>query len=177
MNSMTEGQYERLARWLDGEDVQLTEAERIAADSIRRDETDLYGRLDAAPRRGAMARARRRMTASLAHPSTGTRWRHYAIRAAASVGAAVLVAAVLLRPTVTDDTLKGIASAVSLDAWYNVVQDSVIVDEIDLIGDELDELEADVLTSLPPSLQEMELDAIEQQVEELLLEDVPDEMM
>ena len=177
MNSMTDGQYERLARWLDGEDVQLTEAERIAADSIRRDETDLYGRLDTAPRRGAMARARRRMTASLAHPSTGTRWRHYAIRAAASVGAAVLVEAVLLRPTVTDDTLKGFASAASLDAWYNVVEDSTIVDEIDLIAHELDELEADVLTSLPPSPQEMELDAIERQIEDLLLEDVPDEMM
>ena len=177
MNWMTEGQYERLARWMDGEDVQLTEAERIAAESIRRDETDLCGRLDASPPRGTMARAGRRMTAALAHPAMGIRWRHYAVRAAASVGVAVLVAAVLLRPTVTDDTLKGIASAVSLDAWYNVVQDSVIVDEIDLIGDELDELEADVLTSLPPSLQEMELDAIEQQVEELLLEDVPDEMM
>jgi len=174
---MTEGQYERLARWLDGEDVQLTEAEQIAADSIRRDETDLYGRLDATAPRGTMTRARRRMTAALAHPATGIRWRHYAIRAAASIGAAVLVAAVLLRPTVTDDTLKGLASAVPLDAWFNAVEDSTIADEIDLIGHELDELEADMLTSLPPSLQEMELDAIEQQIEELILEEVPDEMM
>jgi hypothetical protein len=48
--------YERVARYLDGEDVSLTQVERALAGEIRRDEARLAGRLEANAPPGALAR-------------------------------------------------------------------------------------------------------------------------
>ena len=46
---LTDEQYERIARWLDGEQISLTDTERIAADEVRRDESAVGSLLDARP--------------------------------------------------------------------------------------------------------------------------------
>ena len=46
---LTDEQYERIARWLDGERIPLTDAERAAADEVRRDESAVAPLLDAPP--------------------------------------------------------------------------------------------------------------------------------
>lgn len=53
-------QYERVARYLDGESVSLSDAGRALADEIRRDETRLGGMLDVAVPPETLARAERR---------------------------------------------------------------------------------------------------------------------
>ena len=49
---LTDEQYERIARWLDGERIPLTDAERAAADEVRRDESAVASLLDARPPAG-----------------------------------------------------------------------------------------------------------------------------
>jgi len=181
MNAMTEGQYERLARWLDGEDVPLTEAERIAAESIRRQESALGAHLPTPVPPRAFARAEKRLTAALAGQGARLRWRHYAVRAAASLAVAMLVASVILRPELPDRTVnsiaRGLPGRVSLDAWLKTVQESATVDEIDLLGTEVNALRAEVVTSQPPSVSDLKLDAIQKEIEELWLEGIPEDLL
>lgn len=180
MDSLNEEQYERVARHLDGAHEPLSPAEEAAATEVRRDELLLVGRLDVTVPPEAMARARRRLVAALARPARRpTRWHHYGIRAAVGVAAAGLLAVVLFRPPPRHDTAEapGLrAPGVSLNTWYGAMRESATDDEIDLIGRELDELEAEMIVSQPLSHVELELDAIEQDIEELWLEESPGEM-
>ncbi len=61
---LNEREYECIARWLDGEEVELTDRQRQVAMEIRRDEQRLAGLLDVGPAEGAIDRAHRRMEAS-----------------------------------------------------------------------------------------------------------------
>ena len=61
--NLTEEQYARVARWLDGQDVELSIEERAAAEEVRRGEADLAVVLDVPVRRETLDRARRRLVA------------------------------------------------------------------------------------------------------------------
>ncbi|MBS3820646.1 MAG: hypothetical protein GVY16_11920 [Planctomycetes bacterium] len=62
----TEQQYERIARYLDGETVDLTDGERALAAEIRQGFTALADHLPAAPPVESTDRARRRLVAAVA---------------------------------------------------------------------------------------------------------------
>lgn len=155
----------------------LGEDELAAAAEVLRDEARLAGGLDVAVPPEAMARARRRMVAALARPRRpAKRWRHYGIRAAAAAAAAVLLAVIIYThgPTVVTErpAPPGAAAGLSLNAWIGVVEESAAADEIDMIGRELDELEADLVLFESPAPVELELDAMEKDIENLWLEEL-----
>lgn len=165
----TERQYERIARRLDGEDVALSAEELAAAEDIRRGERFLAGRLDVSIPPEAMEHLRRRTSAELARPRRRTVKIGYV--AAAAAAAAILIAVVSFRmmPHRPQSPLA-ISSdqAAEADAllWASEPDPA-----IDMLARELDELEAEILVSLPPAQVDMELEAIGQDIEEFWLDD------
>jgi len=87
---LDERQFEQMARWLDGEEVHLTDEQREALSDLRRDEAHFSEMLDVSVPAGAMDRAKQRMRAELAHPHRRT------IRVAAWVGGALAAAAAIV---------------------------------------------------------------------------------
>ena len=86
----TEQQYDRIARWLDGEDLRLEGPELQAAQDIRRQEADWGPMLDAPVPAAAMTAARGRLTRAVA------RRKHHSLRVGAFVGAILAVAAAIV---------------------------------------------------------------------------------
>ncbi|MBN1943161.1 MAG: hypothetical protein JW849_07690 [Phycisphaerae bacterium] len=98
--NVNEQQYERIARYLDGEDVSLNTDERAVVEDIRRSEAMLRDRLDVTPPDHVLQRAlRRRQTKILLR----SRWKLRFTLAGATVAAAaavvLLAVSLLLRPT------------------------------------------------------------------------------
>ena len=156
-------QYERVARFLDGDPIELTDQEREIAEELQGDEAALVGRLDAAPPLGTMGRARRRMQAELARP----RWRAFRYAPRAAVAAAVVAAIFALvwvgiesrSPTPSEGpTLEGNLFA----EVYSRPENDV---ELDLIAEEVTALETEMLTSSPESPLVTELDTLERSLE------------
>ena len=151
----TEEQFERVARWLDGEPVELSAAEREIADAIQRDERRMAAELDVSTPTAAMARARRRATAALA----GRRRRWWPAVAATAAAAAIVLVAISLRgPTPPIDPPGG--DAVPMEV---VLADVGEVD-LDLLAEEVETLAAEVRLSgipggsagaLDPSVEEL----------------------
>ena len=96
--ALNDAQYERIARRLDGQDVELSEQERMAADEIRRRQVDLAAMLDVNAPPEVLAGARRRMRAMLIGAARPRRRSFYL--AVATAAAAVLVAILYLKPFV-----------------------------------------------------------------------------
>ena len=94
--ALNDAQYERIARRLDGQDVELSEQERMAADEIRRRQVGLAAMLDVNAPPKVLAGARRRMRAALIGPAQPRRRSFYL--AVATTAAAVLVAMLYLKP-------------------------------------------------------------------------------
>ena len=84
-----DNQFERLGRYLDGEDVELTPADRELLDEFTRNEAEISSQLDVELPDGAIQRARRRMNAALLARPQST-W------AFKLVGAAGMAAALIL---------------------------------------------------------------------------------
>jgi hypothetical protein len=95
-------QYEQIARYLDGEDVQPDLAQRELVEQIRRDEQAVGPALDVATPPAAMDKARNRMLAELSRP-TRPAWRRWVAGVSAAAAAAAIVLAVWLAPESAPD--------------------------------------------------------------------------
>ena len=159
--------YERVARYLDGEDVRLDEAERELSEQIRRDER-LLAALDVGLPAPAAARARRRMVAALARPGGRVRWLRWVVGVEAAAVAALLLVAVTL--AIVSRGPEGPRAPV-------VVPTSVLIastefsaqSDLDILARQLDELEAELATSVPISDGDVEIDSLERDVQDFLL--------
>lgn len=131
--------YERIARWLDGEEVRLTDAERAAAEGIRRDEARVGAALDVSPQTGALAKARRALPKR--RPPRAVRILHWAAPLTA-VAAAIVLAVVFSRGPVDPGAGEPPEDAdVSVEVLAGAAADSVTGGEL---GEELDSLEAEL---------------------------------
>lgn len=88
MNKWNEGQFERAARSLDGERLDLSAAERDLAGEVRRLDASLAGAMDTPVPARATARASRRLVAALAAMKM---WRHVQVGFLSGVSAAALI--------------------------------------------------------------------------------------
>lgn len=162
-------QYERVARWLDGDAVELTAAESALAEEIRAEEARLGDALQAAPPMVAMARARVRMIAAAARP----RW--HAVRwglSGAAAAAAVLVAASLLWwGGAQPQRMPGGAplTADMLSEAYMPESQNV---DLDLIADELSDMQAEMVVGLPATRDDAEMDVLQDMVDLFWLEEI-----
>jgi hypothetical protein len=169
MNMLDEEQYERIARWLDGQKLELTAAELAAAEDIRQTEAQVGPALKAPMPPAAVRRARQRMIAAMAQPPLRL-WRVAAF-AAASAAAAVLLATLVWRqappPTPPGPTAQ-VASAdrALLAAMEAVAED----DEIDLVEQNLNEVAANIAVAAAPPRTDSQIERMEKDVEELYLD-------
>jgi hypothetical protein len=175
---LNERQYERVARWLDGEDVELAPDECAAAEEIRRHEAALAAVLDASPPAETRRRAHRRLVAALAHPRIG--WWRVAAAAAAAAAAALIVIAFTRKPpepqptpTVVKPT-EGLHDEEPIEALLGLSAE----DEIDLLTTELVELTADIAAAEGPAGRagdiDLQIEVLEKELEEFYLYDTLD---
>ena len=163
---LTEEQYQRIARYLDAESVELTDAEMTAAEEIRQGELALGGMLPVHPSPKGMARVRRQMLAEL-HSSWGSLSRVF-IRLAAA--AAIVIAAVMIyiwRPIPTSPGRQEFGADIFAEV-YSRQDDNV---DLEIIADELQELETDITTSLTTGSIEAELEVIQEALDNFWLDD------
>ncbi len=172
---LNERQYERVGRYLDGEQIELTADERPVANEIRRMEAPLPAMLEAQPSRKAIDRARRRMLSELLRPGRRTR----RIIWPAAAAAAVLIAATAVwvwrsgfpapppsPPLVTIEEVAGI---------YAGSDENV---DLDLIAEELHAMEAEIVVSTPTGTLDAELHDLQETLDTFWLEEAttwPDE--
>ena len=167
--TMNEEQYERIAWWLDGEDVTLTDDERRCAEDIRRGEALLAHAADVNAPRSALDGARRRMVAELPRP----RWRVTWIAWTAAAAAVVLLAAGVLwigigpPKSQTSPEAYGVPLEVALEEMENAVD----AGELDLLADELAELQADILVAADYKDVDAEIGAMENEIDSVLADD------
>lgn len=188
MNDMehTPEQYQRVARFLDGEAVELDAAERRLAEEIAGDLRAVGEAIGPAENPAAVALARRKLAGALP-PSPGRRgrvirpWAYLAVGATAA--AAVLVAALAAWSNRNPGPQPGpgpIAQAENLpeltvEEWVQVTAEAA--DEpadVGLLEEELYALEAELLDRGSIGGVSGELDRLEDQVEEFWLEDGAD---
>ena len=163
--------YERIGRWLDGEAVELTAAERAVADEIRRDELLLDAPIDGRGQHEAMARARRRLSAELGRP----RRRKLVLAALTGVEAAAVAALLVMVWTFhVVSNGNGPPSIMSLEMFVQVTGQTDGPEEMDLIEDELDRLRAEMLVELPEDDSDAALEDLQEQLDELWLDGPPD---
>ncbi len=160
-------QYGRVARYLDGEDVRLDEAERKLSEQIRRDER-LLAALEVGPPAGAVARAQRRMIAALGRPGGSAWWLRWVVGVEAAAVAALLLVAVTLA-IVSTGTVGPRAPVVVPTSVLVASTESSAQGDLDILARQLDELEAEIATSVPISGTDVEIDLLERNVQEFLL--------
>ncbi|MBL7132842.1 MAG: hypothetical protein ISS78_01970 [Phycisphaerae bacterium] len=160
-------QYERVARHLDGEDIRLDGPERKLSGQIRRGEQLLAG-LDVGPPARAMARARRRMIAALGRPGARLRWLGYVVGLESAAVAALLLVAVTLASISTGSV--GCPGAVVVPTSVLVASaESRSQGDLDILASQLDELEAEILASLPVSGGDLEIELLERDIRDFLM--------
>jgi len=170
---LDEKQYERIARSLDGEDVELIGAERQAADEIRRAEAELSAAMDASATPARLRRARRRMIAALEHPRLRLR-RIGTVAAVAAAAAAVLVL-ILWQPGAAPSPQPPVRvqAAPSFDSVLAALEETAREDEFDLIQYELDDLAAGAPSGAAWPALELRIEAIENDLWDFNLDDFP----
>ena len=170
---LTERQYERIARRLDGEAVELDADERAVADEMHSLEAMLGGALDVEVPRAALQRAERRVSAEFARPRPRLRVLRFAAGAVAA--AAMVMIAVWAafgpteRPTPTPADLDAIVLSEDLLQPPEDAPDA----ELALLASELSKLETEILFAPPAPGEDVELKAMEREVDEFWLEDPP----
>jgi hypothetical protein len=147
---LNEQHFERLARWLDGQELDLTGSERAAAEDIRRLEAAAGTLLDAAPPPESLARVRQRMLGALA----GRRQR--TLRWAGVIGAA---AAILLVVSPRPGARPGDARMPTAPLLADVPE-APSQGEIDLLDKEAQDLEAQLMTSTLPGPEDVVLEPL-----------------
>lgn len=164
-----ERQYERVARWLDGERLELTPEEHALAEEIRRNERSLARDLPAEAPPAAMQRAERRLHAATAARPRPWKW----IGAGAAVAAGVVALILAIGLFGGDDTPVarkprnaaepgGPTVAQQVDAAeqdFAALEDVVAEDEYDAISEEI--------AAASEMAWAEEADAIEQQIDAL----------
>ena len=155
--SLTERHYERVARWMDGERIELTEPEQAVARELQDGQALLARRLDAPMPPTAMHKARRRLIAELARPSRwALRIRHTAMAAAASF----LIAFGLVHLILSHKGYDGLSSGgVSMETPVDV--DLAIMDL------QLQELEQDISSSRSGGL-DLQMEEMQEQIDNFL---------
>ncbi len=174
MMAITEQQYERIALWLDGQDVTLTDAERALADEIRRDEALVGPAADVRAPRSALDRASRRMAAELARPARRLRIGRF-VAVAAAAAAAIIVATALLMPDpapVRPDTPGGDDSTVAdVDTLIDEMEESIRPEMmVELLAGDLESLEAEMLVTAEIGEMDLEIHALEDEIDSILLD-------
>ncbi len=180
MKTLTDDQYERLARWLDGEAVELTAAERDTAEEVRRDEAHLAKVFGVAAPRVSLDRARRRLIAELSRPRRLV-WR--IALAASAAAAAILLAVILMTQGTPGERTTTVAKPTppppAIDEarlYVAAAREMTAPDEIDFLGRDLDELAADIVMASDPALTtggalELQIDSLEREIDEFYLDE------
>ncbi len=160
-------QYDRIAQHLDGGDIRLDGDERKLSDQIRRDER-LLGALDVEPPARAIVRAQRRMIAALARPDGRLRWLRYVVGIEAAAVAALLLVAVTLAGISTG--LVGLRGPVVVPTSVFVAStESLAQGDLEVLARQIDELEAEIVASLPISYGDLEIELLERDVQDFLM--------
>lgn len=147
--NLDERTYERLADFMDGGPVELTDQERLALREIAADERAINARLAVAPSPLAMERARHVIQAQCdaARPARRpyVKLARYA-SAAVAVAAVIMLAVVLNRPIPPEpeNLAGGQAAVVTAEVIANSYSRP---DEIVALEERLEELESDILAS------------------------------
>ena len=183
MKNLSEEQYERIARWLDGEAADLTAEERQAAEDIRREEYRLGPALDV-PRAGqAVQRLSGRILAGVrasrqellpGRPVPDRRVLRHAYYAASAAAAAGLVLAILFlwpRPAQTPAPQPPAQAGELLALEQMFPGPSARDQELAMLSSQLALLEAEIALSPGPSVMEASLDDLERQVEDFWIDD------
>lgn len=179
MMELNQEQYEKIARWLDGSPEALTDAERAAAEEIGDLERQVAGELGVALPEGAVFRLNAKLSDAVV-PAPMRRFRR-AVMAVLAAAAAVLLAVGLnhvLRPIPNNPALPPgpVARAPTervVPNWAEVLAESGARSkwdvELDELGREMGEMEAKSLVIASPV--DVEMDALESDVNELLMDD------
>jgi hypothetical protein len=166
----TEQDNERVARWLDGEPVELTDAQRALAHAMRNDQATVGAHLDATPSADAVKQSQTAVQFASAQQGNRNRLGRF-IGAATVIGAAACLVMLLSVPTdtPTPDSVSGpVASTTGdtdalLSAW-DVSDDGFDV-EMNLLADQLNQTQAELIVSEDsPSQLDTRIDALEQQI-------------
>lgn len=181
---LTDQQYERIAQWLDGGDVTLSEDEQIAAEEIRGDEAVLCDAMQTAAPRSALTRAQNRMAAELARPARWVVWARRGVAAAAMAAAAIILITVFVHMPAIDKPKPagGPSTVAKVDIPIDVILDEMENSNdptdtvvIDLLAGELDQLQAEMLavsvTNSSNNTIDLNLNAIEDELEDVLIND------
>jgi hypothetical protein len=171
-------QYERIARWLDGEMVSLTDEESAAAGEVRSGEARLRTALgaEAVPHR-AMASARRTLRAATGRRVV-LRARFIGAFAAGAAIAAALFITLVLRHAGPPNTPVGetpgreVAKAdVPVDVWLGALEAPPGGVAINLLCGEMDQFEAELAESKPPGAMDRQIDTMQQDIDQFWTED------
>jgi hypothetical protein len=158
-------QYERIARWLDGEGVALSGEELAAAGEVRSGEAVLRARLgEAAVPARAMARARRRLRAAAAG-RPAVRGRFIGVAAAGAALAASIVVAWALRAGGPAPLPQPGGGAVPVAVWLGAMEVPPGGEAIHLLAGELDRFEAELAISRTPATVDWQLDTVQQEID------------
>lgn len=167
---LSQHEYERIARRLDGEAVDLTAAERAAAEEILRDERALRPALAVCAPSEAMAKARRRLTAELARPAHGIRWIRY-LAASVSSAAIALIAVGLMRQIAPPfGPRPPVPLSVYVDALDMSLASTVAYDLLNAELKDLTRPDRDTTPVAPPA-PGLSIDDVERKIEEFVVED------
>ena len=163
--NLNDEQLERIARYLDGEPVDLTPQERPFAERFAADERTIGELLEAPAPAAAMARAGRRLRAAVVPVRRPLRLVSAVGLAAA---AAILLAAALWLPTLPQHVPASGSGDELLASVYSRPDRDV---DLDVLGEQIEMLEAEIVLIAPVSPLETEIDAIEQKLDTFWLQD------
>lgn len=172
-------QFERIARWLDGENVQLSPEELAEAEVIRRDLATMDESFDVPVPRELLDRVNNRMLAELARPAHRTNWKRRALSAAAAAGAVLIAFASLSGPGRPIRNAGPLAGASVVDVPIEVVaqtmDESARNVDLDALSRELDALSADISALKLPiaggDIEAMQTEALEKDIKNFWLDD------
>ncbi len=165
---LNEQQYERIAQWLDGADVELTPAEFSAAEEIRQGEANLAKALNAGAPAAAMARAKRRTLAALASPTQRSFWIR---RLTAGAAAAIVLIAAMWMFSLPSSQPQPPGETIPLAKMLDDMENPTEVGLIDLLVEELEDLEAEMAVSIDTGMVDMDIDAVETILEDILFDE------
>jgi hypothetical protein len=169
----TEHDNEQIARWLDGEPVELTDAQRALADAMRDDQSAVGAYLNAAPSDDAVRQSQMAVQFASAQQGNRNRFRRF-VGATAAIAAAACLVMLFAAPTNDPNTAGPVPGPVAsnttsdtdalLGAW-DVSDDGFDV-EMNLLAEALDQTQAELIVSEDsPSQLDTRIDTLEQQID------------
>lgn len=166
-DNLTPEQWERMALWLDGQDVKLTPRELGEAQAMRQAEAHFASQVDVAVPPRAMARAQRNAVVALRQASLA-RWR-WAGSMVAAAAALVLIAVSVLMDAPAPLTPAPVSAQPTIDLaiLYTPTPDV----ELDLLDRQVQECRSQILAR--PSLDDLQIDAIEKHLVEKIFQQDP----